>query len=85
MDYLLQSSFDFGERGVQHGATRVKHDVPRVSETRAMEPKGFPQAAFDAVALDGFADRAGNGEAQARSGRGLGARPGKTKGGEQGS
>src|SRR6185369_2136188 len=67
LDYFLQSAFDVGNAGVEHGTAGVEHNVPR-SEKAPLHPEGFAQAALDAIALDGFTDRARHREAQPRSG-----------------
>jgi len=80
---LFERPFDFGERRVQHASAGVEYDIAW-SEPGPMQPEGFSQAALDAIALDRFGNRAWHGEAQARSGCGVGVHPGKTEGGEQG-
>lgn len=84
VDHLLERPLDFGKRRVEGGAAGIDHDIPLRADFGAVEPEGFAEAALNAVADDGSANRAGHGETQARA-RSRGPRVRQAKGGEQGT
>ena len=63
-------ALELGEVEVDDGAARMQDDVDGRGEQREGRADSLAQAALDAVAIDGFAERLGHGEADARAGGG---------------